>query len=466
MSLSACDNCPPRLGVGGCFEKLVGTIQVSASYDNQQISFGNMPPGRYWARYCSGAFYSYLDGAPVIDPTLPNYPFDPRLFPQGYWTANPVYIEESGWFLAYTAFVYQNPDPGETAGIIGSPVGTFGTVIFPDIANSSLGGYSEQVGSALTEPVYEPNSDGAAGTSTYFATLSQVEQWSQCGKAFMVHYGGDIYLATGFMPNLTGETNLGGKTFSNISGAVTWGLYQVTPTFFSDGFVINETDTTTTAGANDWTSGYDSITPAPNVTTATFTFSNAGELAYTGVTVTLSGASSASAPQTVDLPLGTTSLTFSFETPASAVTAVLSFTDAVGETFPTVSYDFAEFLIVNTPTAAADPSCPGLTIFTFPVKNVGTLTSGSGTRVDIGWWGGSNGVNPGNTLSAIYPCSTAGSPPNKTMILGAIAAGATANAFIECANQPSGTISEWKIMLSGSGLSAVPPAYYFTYTWP
>jgi hypothetical protein len=476
LSLRSCDQCPPRIGITGCLEKLVGTVQIPASYLNQHISFGNMPPGNYWARYCGGAFQAYwgpstVGAGPGGD--LPNL---------GYFTCNSVLVPDGFGFgiavVPYTVFIYQNtapvlgPAPGSSAGFSSSTVAPFGTLIFPDIStlDGSVTHYDVDAGTVITDPIQNVGST----TTTWFTSLAQAQKWSLCGKAFMTHTGGEIYVANGMMAALP-PGSYGGASDSNLTGSVTWGLYQIVPTLQANGFTISETDTTTAGGTTDLDSSYVPVTPGPSVTQVTFNIQNLGELEYDNVTVTLTGVTSPSAPQVINLPTsGTTPVTFTFETPTSAVTAVLSFTDALGETFPTLSYSFEEFLIIDTPAAAAEPTCPTtITKFTFPIKNVGTVASGAATQIDVHWEGtimGSSYIanDPGNVLGTGCTTNTTigGASPDKTTPLGAIAPGATATAFIECENQPSGYVSIWQIQITGSGLANIPPDYYFTYTWP
>jgi len=84
MSLGSCVNCPPKMGPGGCFEQLVGKVTIANALANQQTSFGNMPAGRYWARYFQGAFSNYLYG--VVDPLTGIV--DPRPVAIAYYAAN------------------------------------------------------------------------------------------------------------------------------------------------------------------------------------------------------------------------------------------------------------------------------------------------------------------------------------------------------------------------------------------
>jgi hypothetical protein len=399
---------------------------------------------------------------------------DTRPYPIGWFVTNQELAYGIGsttlCLNPHTIVIYNNPSVGADPGVSGSPVASWGTIATFNISLENTGCVANliQTGPSLASPIQFTGTaswtGGIPAYSTYAnllnVTQGEAESWARCGAVQITHLGGPIYLSyviEDLYPYLT--------TYANISGSVTYGLYQITPTFSAGGFTINETDTTTTGGANDYNSSFSPVTPGPNLTTATFNFNNIGELPYSNVTVTLTGVTSPSAPQMINIPLGANSVTFSFETPTAAATAVLSFTDAIGETFPALSYNATEFLIVNTPTATAEPTCPTtITQFTFPIKNVGTLASAAGTRVDISYLGSTNSVNPGTVLGS--GCTTTGSGSAKTMILGTIAIGATANAFIECQNQPSGTVTEWKIALSGTGLSNVPPDYYFTYTWP
>jgi hypothetical protein len=463
MSLSGCSNCPPKFGSGGCLETLVGTVTIANPMVNQQTSFGSVPAGYYQIRYCHGAFYArvlpgFYDGNTVTNPI-------------GYFVANQQIFTNTNvegaqpGIFPQTFFIYNNPAQGTS----------WGALAFSNIPLENTGcvaGPLNQGASLSTPATFNPAATWTGGITAYSQcanliniTHSQAETWARCGSVLMAHLGGPVYLQ--YM-TFDGLNYLG--LWVEISGSVTWGLYQVTPAFTAGGFTIVETDTTTASGGNDYNDGFNPVTPGPNLTAAQFIINNLGELAYNNVTATLTGVPSPSAPQVINIPLGSTTVQFDFETPTTAVTAVLTFTDAIGETFPTLSYNATEFLIINTPTATAEPTCPtSITMFTFPIKNLGTLASASGTRVDIKWMGSELGgvgssTDPGNVLGA--GCTTTGQGMAKTMMLGAIAAGATANAFIECENQPSGTISEWQIALSGSGLGNVPPIYYFTYTWP
>jgi len=466
MSLGSCANCPPKFGTGGCLEQLLGSVTISNPTTSSQASFGSLPAGRYTVRYCHGAFYAwavYLGGT------------DTRPYPIGWFVTNQELAYGIGsttlCLNPHTIVIYNNPSVGADPGVSGSPVASWGTIATFNIPLENTGCVANliQTGPSLASPIQFTGTaswtGGIPAYSTYAnllnVTQGEAESWARCGAVQITHLGGPIYLSyviEDLYPYLT--------TYANISGSVTWGLYQVTPTFNATGFSVIETDTTTTGGATDNNSSFSPVTPGPNLTTATFYFTNIGELAYTGVTVTLTGVTSPSAPQMINIPLGSNSVTFSFETPTTATTAVLSFTDAIGETFPVLSYNAAEFLIINTPTATAEPTCPTtITQFTFPIKNVGTLASAAGTRVDISFFAcTTGGSDPGNVLGA--GCATTGAGAAKTMILGAIAAGSTVNAFIECLNQPHGVVMTWKIALSGPGLSNVPPDYYFTYTWP
>ena len=460
ISLASCAACPPRIGIGDCFETLINTAVITAPQTSANLDFGIVTAGFYVVRYCGGAFNC----------TVPPYGLgtDPRQYPVGWFVANQPL---TSFFIPHTFVVYNNPGAGADPGVSGSPVAPWGTIATFNIPleNPACVPNLLQTGTSLSVPL---NFTGVASwsggipTYTLYANLlnftaASASTFAACGQTAIEHLGGHIYLCYVIedpLSQLPSEIN--------ITGSVAWGLYKINIMFAATGFSIVETDITTTGGPTDNNSSFSPVTPGPNLTAATFYFTNIGELAYTGVTVTLTGVTSPSAPQMINIPLGSNSVTFSFETPTTATTAVLSFTDAIGETFPVLSYNAAEFLIINTPTATAEPTCPTtITQFTFPIKNVGTLASAAGTRVDISFFAcTTGGSDPGNVLGA--GCATTGAGAAKTMILGAIAAGSTVNAFIECLNQPHGVVMTWKIALSGPGLSNVPPDYYFTYTWP
>jgi hypothetical protein len=285
----------------------------------------------------------------------------------------------------------------------------------------------------------------------------------------MEHTGGNIYLDYELLPGGTSGITYGGSAYTVLTGSVTWGLYKITPEFSAVSVTIVEEDTTTSGGPNELDQILSPQLPIPNATVATFTIANLGEIDYNNVTITLTGVGSPSAPQTVNIPHGTTTpVTFSFTTPTTATTATLTFTDTIlGEALPSVSFSLTEFLIIGTPTAAAEVTCPTtITKITIPVKNIGSLATASTTRFDITQnaysGGGSTGLQLGSGCTTLAPGSVTFTP-------GAIASGATINLYIWCYNQPSGTLVAWQITPSLTSLTPgvnEPPIYEFTYTWP
>jgi len=482
MSLGSCANCPPKYGPAGCFETLVGTIQITNPYAHQQSSFGIVSAGRYWARYCNGAFFNYLNGA--IDPIT--LMLDSRPIAVGYYVANQPFTVQipAGQQFPNTIFIYQNSSPsssgyiagpGVGSGITGSPIASFGTIAICDIpaedgtwpgifVGATLGA---PVGPTATGPFYGDANHNVVG----FLTETAAQNWARCGKCFMAHTGGNIYLDYDLLPDTAGVT-YGASTDTVLTGSVTWGLYKITPQFAAVSVAFIEDDTTTsdpTTGANEFNYGGSPQLPIPNATQATFYFSNIGELEYDNVTVTLTGVSNPSGPQTLStFPPGTSSLGFAFTTPTTPTTATLTFTDNtnIGETLPSVTFALDQFLIIGTPTSAPESTCPTtITKITIPVKNIGTLATASTTRFDITYEGGTSS-NPGMQLGT--GCTTL-APGAVTFLPGAIAAGATVNLYLWCANQPSGTYSSFKITPSLNSLTPglnEPPIYEFTYTWP